>query len=94
MLCTFRGVSDRVTLNFRDLSFFHTMNNSAREHITGRLQLELDQHNTVLESNEARPRNTALSYGRKQEEFTSWMESMHFPDGITVTGAKVHSFLR
>ena len=56
--------------------------------------LEQDQLQTLVDARDARPVNTSKAYRSKQREFIHWMEQQRFVDGITVTGPKVHSFLR
>ena len=56
--------------------------------------LEQDQLATMREAQERRPPNTKKSYCSKQKEFVEWMRQQSFIDHITVTGPKVHSFLR
>ena len=62
--------------------------------MTDDISLEQDQLETMKEALDNRPRNTLKSYESKQKEFVAWMHSKNFLDGITITGAKVHSFLR
>ena len=50
---------------------------------------------TVQESFENRPRNTSLAYGKKAQEFATWCtQVICYPDGATVTGDKLHRFLK
>ncbi len=50
---------------------------------------------TLQEGYARRPKNTCLTYNRRAEEFSTWcIEVMDYPDGDTVTGKKLHRFLR
>jgi hypothetical protein len=50
---------------------------------------------TLQEGYANRPKNTTLTYNRRAEEFSHWcIEVMHYPDSDTVTGKKLHRFLR
>lgn len=49
---------------------------------------------TLQEGFRNRPKNTMQSYVKRAQEFCDWCTEMRYPDGITVTGAKLHQFLR
>ena len=49
---------------------------------------------TLQDGFENRPKNTNLSYNRKAREFYDWCKEVGYPDGATVTGAKLHRFLK
>lgn len=49
---------------------------------------------TLQEGFVNRPKNTNLSYNRKAREFSDWCREVGYPDGATVTGAKLHRFLK
>ncbi len=58
------------------------------------LNLQQDEFSTYIEALESRPQNTTITYEAKKEEFEDWMRRQNFMDGVTVTGSKIHSFLR
>jgi hypothetical protein len=49
---------------------------------------------TLQEGFESRPKNTNLAYNKKALEFIRWCDSMNYPDSSTVTGKKLHHFLK
>ncbi len=49
---------------------------------------------TLQEGFVNRPKNTNLSYNCKALEFYDWCIEMGYPDGATVTGSKLHWFLK
>ena len=58
------------------------------------INLQQNAHDTFQDALHACPHNTQISYSAKQAEFKAWMPSKSFADNITVTGEKIHSFLR
>ena len=58
------------------------------------INLQQDAHDTFQDALDSRPHNTQISYSARQAEFKAWMLSQSFADNITVTGEKIHSFLR
>ena len=58
------------------------------------INLQQDDHNTFQDALDSCPHNTQISYSSKQAEFKTWKLSQSFADNITVTGEKIHSFLR
>ena len=50
---------------------------------------------TLQEGFENRPKNTNLAYDKKAAEFSKWcIDVVGYPDGATVSGSKLHRFLR
>jgi hypothetical protein len=56
--------------------------------------LQDDINNTLLEKMRTRPKNTSKTYNARRSEFIKWMEDSNFPDSITVTAEKIHSFMK
>jgi hypothetical protein len=67
---------------------------SESDDLHAEIGLEQDQLQTLQDARSGRPQNTSKAYRSKQCEFIQWMEQQRFIDGVTVTGPKVHSFLR
>ena len=58
------------------------------------INLQQDAHDTFKDALNSHPHNTQLSFPSKQAEFKVWMLAKNFVDNITVTGEKIHSFLK
>ena len=58
------------------------------------INLHQDAHDTFQDALDSCPHNIQILYSAKPAEFKTWMLSQSFADNITVTGEKIHSFLR
>ena len=58
------------------------------------INLHHDTHDSFQDALDACLHNTQLSISSQQADFKTWMLTQNFVDNITVTGEKIHSFLK